>query len=93
MTNNSKLRQHIDKTIKNTGFDLFNMEVEITEKTPILRLFISHKDRPISINDCALVSHTFDDDQILDSFFKNSYTLEVSSSGITNIKSQNINTN
>ena len=82
MTSNSKLRQHVDKIIKTTGFDLFNMEVEVTEKNPILRLFINHKDRPIGINDCAVVSRSFNDDQILDSFFKNSYTLEVSSSGI-----------
>ncbi len=73
----------LTETIKNLGFELYEVEYAKKQNGMNLTLFITHKDRPITIDDCELVHRTVD--PILDEINPTgdaSYYLNVSSVGL-----------
>ena len=82
MTNTEKkIKQLIEPIINNLGYSLYDVIYEKEGKDNYLRIFID-KEGGISINDCENVNNSITD--ILDEkdYIKNSYFLEVSSTGI-----------
>jgi ribosome maturation factor RimP len=75
----SKIFDHIESKLLSGPYEL--IEAVWDRKAKILRLFIDSP-QGINLNDCATVSRLFDEDAQLDSFFPETYQLEVSSPGI-----------
>lgn len=79
----SVVENALKETIQNLGFELYEVEYVKKQNGMNLTLFITNKDRPITIEDCELVHRTVD--PILDEVNPTgdaSYYLNVSSVGL-----------
>lgn len=79
----SVVENALKETIQNLGFDLYEVEYVKKQNGMNLTLFITNKNRPITIEDCELVHRTVD--PILDEVNPTgdaSYYLNVSSVGL-----------
>lgn len=79
-----KIKNLIEKTINNLGYELYDVIYEKEGKDFYLRIFIDN-DNGISINDCEYVNNNIND--ILDEadYIKDAYFLEVSSPGLERV--------
>jgi len=77
-----KLINIVEKVLLNLGFEMYDLEYFKQGKRWVLRVFIDNAERPISINDCEIVSKELS--AILDYYdvIPDSFLLEVSSPGI-----------
>lgn len=77
-----KLINIVEKVLLNLGFEMYDLEYFKQGKRWTLRVFIDHIERPISVNDCEIVSKELS--AILDYYdiIPDSFLLEVSSPGI-----------
>ncbi len=77
-----KLINIVEKVLLNLGFEMYDLEYFKQGKRWVLRVFIDNIERPISVNDCEVVSKELS--AILDYYdiIPDSFLLEVSSPGI-----------
>jgi ribosome maturation factor RimP len=77
-----KLINIVEKVLLNLDFEMYDLEYFKQGKRWVLRVFIDNAERPISINDCEIVSKELS--AILDYYdvIPDSFLLEVSSPGI-----------
>ncbi len=63
------------------GFELIELEFGTSGRSPVLRVFIEHLERPVTLDDCTAVSRVLSN--VLDTveMEETSYILEVSSPG------------
>ena len=76
-----RVRQLIEETVQNQGYELVEAELKGGGKNSILRIFIDKPDG-ISHHDCELVSEQVGTVLDVEDLIPSSYTLEVSSPGL-----------
>lgn len=71
----------LEPYIVEQGFELIELEFGTSGRTPVLRVFIENLERPVTLDDCAAVSHVLSN--VLDTIEmeEETYILEVSSPG------------
>ena len=78
----NSLRPMIKELVNNLGYELLCILFSYENQNNCLRLKIKHPERPISLNDCELVSKQIEKELDLKDSIPFSYTLEVESPGI-----------
>lgn len=78
-----QLVTHIEEVLSKTSYGLVEIEDSHDEEDSYLRMFIEHKNSSaaVTIDDCVIATHAFDDDEVIDAYFEHPYHLEVSSPG------------
>ena len=87
----SLVRPTIEKIVKNLGFDLIEVSFINENQESYLRLTIIHEDRPISVDDCAIVSRSVGKELDSSDSIPFSYVLEVQSRGMVTMPLEGIN--
>ncbi len=88
----TELREIASKTATNNGFDLINFEI-YTHLSPLsIQVNIRHQDpqRKVTIDDCSLLTEPIDEAIQNSSIINQPYTLEISSEGIGEILTEEI---
>ena len=81
-----KVEKLIKKTIEDLGYSLYDVQYVKEGKDYFLRIFIEKDEGSIDLNDCEKVNNEIND--LLDeaNYIKEQYFLEVSSTGLENVK-------
>lgn len=69
-------------TVKSLGLDLWGLELALSRAGGLLRLYIDHSDRPVTLDDCEQVSREVSALLDVHDPITGNYTLEVSSPGL-----------
>lgn len=69
-------------TVKALGLDLWGLELALSRAGGLLRLYIDHPDRPVTLDDCEQVSREVSALLDVHDPITGNYTLEVSSPGL-----------
>jgi ribosome maturation factor RimP len=79
---NRRLEDIITEEVDLLGFELVKMESSLTGRRRVIRLFIDHPEREISVDDCVRISKAVGFVLDGENVIKESYNLEVSSPGM-----------
>lgn len=77
-----KLKMLSLQICKRNDFDLYNLEILTQGRRWLVRVTLDSLSKPISINDCEIVSRELSSVLDAEDFIPHSYTLEVSSPGV-----------
>lgn len=82
-TNRAELHQGFEEQLANLGFEIVLLEWAGNAQRPVVRLRVEHRtpDRPVSLDDCALVSRRLEAWLDQGARLPERYVLEVSSPG------------
>ncbi len=84
------IRPAVEKAVRNLGFNLVEVSFINENQENYLRLTILHEDRPVSIDDCAVVSRSVGKELDSSDLIPFSYMLEVQSRGVVTTPLQGI---
>lgn len=77
-----RLRDRLRPEVERTGLSWWGMELHLARRRALLRIYIEHPERPVTLDDCERVSHALAEP--LEGFdgLPERYDLEVSSPGL-----------
>ena len=80
----------IEKIVMGLGFHLFEISFTSENQTNYLRLTVMHNERPISTNDCEIISRNVGKELDSSNLIPFQYVLEIQSKGIDEDTVQNL---
>lgn len=80
MLSKEAIKDYIEKIAKHEGLDVY--DIDMPTSSGVLRVYLFSKDKPVSIEDCALVSRRISNLPECDDILPGKTRLEVSSAGI-----------
>ncbi len=82
MDQDVRLEDFVSRELERLGFELVKLEMPVRGRRRIIRLFIDHPDKDVTINDCVQVTKAIGFVLEGEDFVPGPYNLEVSSPGI-----------
>jgi ribosome maturation factor RimP len=76
------IEQLLSAAISPLGYELLGLEMNLSRGSGLVRLYIDHPERPITVEDCAAASHEISAALDLHDPIPGKYRLEVSSPGL-----------
>ena len=82
MAKKDQLQALLAPAVRSLGLELWGLELALSRSRGLLRIYIDHADRPITLEDCEAASREISALLDVNDPISGNYTLEVSSPGI-----------